>query len=127
MDTEAVSPIWVIGAERGPRAALRAELMERGHDAVGFETLRDAVLAGRLPGAPGPALVVIDLLGQTADDRLLDALFAIGAPVLAVGGATEAADPRLRSRPWARWLRRPTTIGTIADALDDRYSHLRNA
>ena len=106
----------MIGAERGPRAALRAELIERGLDAIGFETLRDAVLAARLPGAPRPALVVIDLHAQPVDDRLLDAQFAAGAPVVAVAGAAEAGDARLQGRPWARWLRRPLTLGAIADA-----------
>jgi hypothetical protein len=109
-------PIWVIGAEWGPRAALRAELIERGADAAGFETLRDAALAARVPGAARPVAVVVDLHGQAADDRLLDALFAVGAPVVAIGGATEDADPRLRARPWAHWLRRPITLGAIADA-----------
>jgi hypothetical protein len=109
----------VIGPERGPRAALRAELIERGHDAIGFETLREAILAGRLPGAAHPAAVVIDLHdegAQSTDDRLLDALFAAGAAVVAVGGATAANDTRLRGRPWARWLQRPVTLGEIADA-----------
>ena len=107
----------MIGAERGPRAALRAELIERGQDAIGFETLRDAVRAGRLPGAPTPALVVIDLQDQSVDDRLLDAMFATGSPIVAVAGATEEGDARLRARPWARWLRRPVTLGAIADAV----------
>jgi hypothetical protein len=107
----------VIAAERGPRAALRAELIERGHDAIGFETLRDAVLAGRLPGADAPALVVMDLQDQAVDDPLLDALFVTGPPVVAVAGATEEGDARLRARPWARWLRRPITLGAIADAV----------
>jgi hypothetical protein len=106
---------------------LRAELIERGHDAVGFETLRDAVLAGRLPAAPPPALVVIDLQDEATDDRLLDGLFATGAPIIAVAGATHEADAHLRARPWMRWLRLPLTLGTIADAVDDCYSHLRNA
>jgi len=109
----------VIGAERGPRAALRADLIERGHDAIGFETLRDAVRAGRLPGARPPALVVIDLHDQRVDDLSLDALFATGAPVIAVAGAIEAGDVRLRARPWARCLRRPLTLGAIADAVAD--------
>jgi hypothetical protein len=109
----------VIGAERGPRAALRAELIERGHDAIGFETLRDAVLAGRLRGARPPALVLIDLQDQAVDDRWLDALFAPGSPVVAVAGAAEEGDARLRARPWARWLRRPITLGAIADAIVD--------
>jgi len=110
-------PVWVVAAERGPRAALRAELIERGYDATGFETLRDAVLTGRLPGAPRPAVVTIDLHDQVADDALLDALFALGPLIIAVAGAAEANDHRLQSRPWASWLRRPITLGAIADAV----------
>jgi hypothetical protein len=109
----------VIGADRGPRAALRAELIERGHDAIGFETLRDAVLAGRLPGAQRPALIVIDLQDQPIDARLLDALFATGARIIAIAGA---ADERLHARPWARWLRRPLTLGAVADVAGDVLS-----
>jgi hypothetical protein len=111
--------VWVIGAERGPRAALRAELIERGYDAVGFETLRDAVLAGRSPGAPRPAVVVIDLQDQQAADPVLDALFALGAPVIAVAGVTDTGDARLRSRGWASWLRRPITLGAVSDVVAD--------
>jgi hypothetical protein len=109
----------VIGAERGPRAALRAELIERGHHAIGFETLSDAVLTGRLPGTPPPALVVVDLQDQAVDERLLDAMFVTGAPVIAVAGAADEGDARLRARSWARWLRRPITLGAIADAVEE--------
>jgi hypothetical protein len=118
MQPTAAGPlVWVIGAERGPRAALRAELIERGYDAIGFETLRDAVLAGRLPAAQRPAVVTIDLHDQRADAALLDALFALGAPIVAVAGGAETNDPRLRPRRWACWLRRPITLGAIADAI----------
>ena len=111
--------VWVVGAERGPRAALRAELIERGYDAVGFETLREVVLAGRLPGVARPAALVIDLHDQATGDALLDALFALGASVIAVAGSTDAGDPRLRARPWASWLRRPITLGAIAEVVTD--------
>ena len=33
--------IWIIDAEQWPRALLRAELIERGYDAVGYVTVRD--------------------------------------------------------------------------------------
>ncbi len=112
--------VWVIAADRGPRAALRAELIERGFDAVGFESLRDAVLTGRLPGARRPAIVVVDLDGQAAPDPVLDALFALEAAVIAVAGPIETGDPRLRARSWASWLRRPITLGSIADVVADR-------
>jgi hypothetical protein len=122
----AVAPlVWLIAAERGPRSALRAELIERGYDAVGFETLRDAVLTGRLPGARKPAVVTIDLHDQLAEAALLDALFAFGAPIVAVAGAAETSDPHLRARPWASWLRRPITLGAIADTVCDLARGLR--
>lgn len=73
------------------------------------------MLAGRLPGARPPALVVIDLQDQALADPWLDALFATGARVVAVAGAADESDSRLRARPWARWLRRPITLGAIAD------------
>jgi hypothetical protein len=106
-------PIWLIAADRGPRAALRAELIERGHDAIGFETLRDAVLTARLPHARPPALIVLDLQQQSLTAPLLDALFAI-APVIAIAGA---ADESLRPHPWSTWLRRPLTLGEVANAI----------
>jgi hypothetical protein len=48
---------------------------------------------------------------------LLDGLFATGAPVVAIAGAADENDPHLRARPWTRWLRRPITLGAIADAV----------
>jgi len=62
---------------------------------------------------------VFDLQDASVDDRLLDALFAASAPVIAVAGATDEGDARLRARPWARWLRRPITLGAIADAVSE--------
>ncbi len=110
--------VWVIGSDHWPRAYLRAELLERGFDAVGFVALRDAL--ARLVVAPAagerPALVVVDLHDQAVPDRGLSTLLGAGAPVIAIGGAAEWADPGLRARPWALFLRRPVTIGAVADA-----------
>ena len=107
--------VWVIGADHWPRAFLRAELIERGLDAIGFASARDALT--RLVAARArPALAIIDLHEQRVPDRALATLLAGGFPVIAIGGAAEWADPSLRARPWALFLRRPLTIGAIADA-----------
>jgi hypothetical protein len=109
--------VWVIGADHWPRAFLRAELIERGLDAIGFASARDAVarmVADR--SAARPALAVIDLHDQLIPDRALATLLAAGFPVIALGGAAEWADQTLRARPWALFLRRPLTIGALADA-----------
>lgn len=109
--------VWVIGADLWPRAYLRAELIERGYDAVGFVTVRDAVINLYMQRQHLPALIVCDLHQQAFDERLARALFKAGVPVLAVGGAPEADDDRVRRLPWAAFLRRPITIGTVADTV----------
>lgn len=110
-------PVWVVDSEHWPRAYLRAELIERGYDAEGIVTLRE--LLARLALSPErPALVVIDLRGQELKERGLATLLDAGFPVLAIGGLTEWNDERLPTRRWARFLRRPVTIGEVADEVD---------
>jgi hypothetical protein len=111
--------VWVIGSDHWPRACLRAELIERGLDAIGFVTLRDALarlVVERSAPRSRPALAIVDLHEQPANERGLSTLLAAGFPVIALGGATEWDDPGLRARPWAQFLRRPVTIGAVADA-----------
>jgi DNA-binding NtrC family response regulator len=100
--------VWIIDAEQWPRALLRAELIERGFDAVGYETVRDAIdsFPARYPDA-----IVVDLRGQPVAqvERLLD----IGVPVVIVAGVPEVND--LPKRAWAAVLRRPVSLGAIAD------------
>ena len=109
--------VWIAESEHWQRAELRALLIERGYDAIGFETLRDAVLRARLPGAVLPAAMVIDLTAQVANDALLSVVFDAGIPIVAVAGVVEAQDAGVRGRPWAAFLRRPITLGEIADAV----------
>jgi hypothetical protein len=111
------SSVWIVNSDHWPRAYLRAELIERGYDAEGFVTLTELLV--RLALAPArPALVVLDLQGQRSqgsNDRQLTRLLGAGFPVLAIGGAAEWEDEGLRTRPWTRFLRRPLTIGEVAD------------
>jgi hypothetical protein len=107
--------VWVIGSDHWPRSYLRAELIERGLDAVGFVTLREAL--ARLAVDPSrPALAIVDLHEQAVSEKAISTLLAAGFPVIAIGGAAEWADPTLGNHPWALFLRRPLTIGAIADA-----------
>ena len=114
------SSVWIVNSDHWPRAYLRAELLERGYDAEGFVTLTELLV--RLALAPArPALVVLDLQGQRSqgsNDRQLTRLLGAGFPVLAIGGAAEWQDEGLRTRPWTRFLRRPLTIGEVADEAD---------
>jgi len=102
--------IWIIDAEQWPRALLRAELIERGYDAVGYVTVRDAIdsLPLRRPDA-----IVVELRGQPMP--LVERLPKIGVPVVIVGGASELNDPP--PADWSAIMQRPVSLGDIADRV----------
>jgi hypothetical protein len=102
--------IWVIDGQQWPRALLRAELIERGFDAVGFETIRDGIdqLPWRRPDA-----IIVELRGQP--EAQVRSLLKIGVPVLVTGGMPEVS--AVASPPFAAVLPRPVTIGEIADRV----------
>jgi DNA-binding response OmpR family regulator len=106
--------IWIIDDEQWPRALLRAELIERGYEAIGFETIADA-LDSRLDRPP--RAIVVELRGQRLVPSALEKLLAAGPPVILLAGMPEADDPRVKSRAWAAVLHRPVSIGEIAEAV----------
>ena len=111
--------VWIVDAGQWPRALLRAELIERGYEAIGFVRLGHAVaaLAMNGPDYPPPRAIVIDLAGQHASADSLRRLAASGALLIATGGAVEMADPALSAVRWAARLPRPVTLGAIGDAV----------
>lgn len=88
---------------------LRAELIERGLDAAGYVTVRDAIdaLPERRPDA-----IVVELRGQPMP--LVERLPRLGVPVIVIGGAVE-----LGELPEGEWIvmQRPVSIGEIADRV----------
>src|SRR5438445_13853181 len=107
---EPVSVVWIIDPEQWPRALLRAELIERGFDAVGYLTVADAL--SHL-GARFPDLIVVDLRDASRD--AIAQLFEVGVPIIGIAGIPE---PPWRSEfKWGALLRRPTSIGEIADRI----------
>ena len=111
-------PIWIVNADHWPRAFLRAELIERGYDATGFVTLEDAIGRLRLTRARDrrPALLVLDRHEQAMDETTSELLSHAGVPVLAVADLAHPSGERIG--PIVEVLRRPLTIGNIADAVD---------
>lgn len=105
-----VKVIWIIDAEQWPRAMLRAELIERGFDAVGYITVRDAIES--LPLRP-PDAIVVELRGQPLGQ--IERLRGIGVPLVIIGGAPEIND--LPSEGWEAVMRRPVSIGEIAERV----------
>ena len=105
--------IWIIDSEQWPRALLRAELIERGFDAVGYVSVADASPA---IGERFPDVIVIDLRGASREEAA--ELFQIGVPVIAIAGIPEPE--WIGEFPWATLLRRPVSIGDIADAVSSQ-------
>ena len=109
MKSEALrSTIWIINADQWPRAMLRAELIERGFDAVGYMTVRDAIdsLITRKPDA-----IIVDAKGQPAEQ--VARLTKIGVPVFVVAGhGDEFVDA-----PYTEVIKRPVTLGELADRV----------
>lgn len=104
------SVVWIIDADQWPRALLRAELIERGLDAAGYITVRDAI--DSLP-IRHPDAIVVDLRGQPVAQ--VERLLALAVPVVIITGALERND--LPDREWAAVLQRPVAIGEIADRI----------
>jgi len=109
--------VWIVNADQWPRAYLRAELIERGYDAIGFVTLEDAVARLVLPSSRRPSLLVIDLHGQVVDARLSGVLIRQGVPVVAIVDAASSSPGEIAATVVI--LRRPLTIGAIADRVDE--------
>jgi DNA-binding response OmpR family regulator len=108
--------IWIVSADQWPRAYLRAELIERGYDAVGFVSMKDALVRLMLARSRRPALLLVDLRGQDMNEKMRATLFRERVPLLVVAGGGYREDERLG--PVVRVLRRPVTIGAIADTVD---------
>jgi FixJ family two-component response regulator len=111
--------VWIIDSEQWPRACLRAELIERGFDAVGYVTLSEALSALRLKETPRPQCIVLELRNQPLAKWSLQALARTRIPVIALAGSVELQCPLVKNFKWAAVLRRPLTIGQIADAIEE--------
>lgn len=110
--------VWLISGELWPRAYLRAELLERGLEAVGFEAIADALGSLHDPRYPSPKLIVLDLHGLVLRRDELSALSRVGIPMIALGGEAELSNELVREVNWHALLKRPYTIGQVVDIIE---------
>jgi DNA-binding NtrC family response regulator len=110
--------VWIIDREHWPRACLRAELIERGYDAVGFLELDEAMAALRAPHPQKPQVIVLELRDQVLTRSVLEALADSKMPVIALTGVLELNNPLVRDFNWAAVLSRPFALGNVADAVE---------
>jgi FixJ family two-component response regulator len=112
--------VWIIDSEQWPRACLRAELIERGYDAYGFITIRDALEWSAQPTSPKAASIILELRGQQLTKELLDAIQNLDVPIIVLGGSTELNESLIKERKWDEVLQRPISLGKIADVVQKR-------
>jgi hypothetical protein len=110
--------IWIIDSRHWPRAYLRAELIERGLEAIGYKRLSEAVAVLRIKSVIRPAAIVLELHDQYIEPRLLDALTRSGIPVLLLKG-TFGTNEIVNAYSWAAVMRRPFTVGSVADKVQE--------
>jgi len=110
--------VWIVDREQWARACLRAELIERGCDAVGFVELSQALAAMHHPFIARPRLIVLELHGQALTHDWLNILARSGIPTIILGGARELNDEPVKRHEWAATMQRPYTIGAVADAVE---------
>ena len=110
--------VWIVDCEQWPRANLCAELIERGYDTVGYLALGPVLSALRWTSTPKPLVLVLDLHGQSVIEADFEKLAAGKIPVVLVAGSVELQHPGVAVGQWAAVLKRPITLGEIADVVE---------
>jgi DNA-binding response OmpR family regulator len=121
---EGETVVWLVESDHWPRALLRAELIERGYDAIGFPSLDEAIVRLAVERERRPALVFLDLAGQPVSRGAVALLSAGGVPVLGLAAATDPSSD-LAGLGLTAVLRRPLSLGEIADAIERTLTSLR--
>ena len=109
--------LWIIDCEQWPRACLRAELIERGYDPRGFIRVDDA-FDSPSQLLPKPQAVVLELRGQNLTPEGIAKLCGLAVPIVVMGGIIEFNDPLIHEQKWARALKRPFSLGSVADLIE---------
>jgi len=118
--------LWVIDSEQ-PRALLRAELIERGYDPYGFITISDALDSLSRASSSKPQLIILELRGQNLSGRVVEGIRNLGIPIIVLGGTAELNDSLIQQQQWAVILRRPVSLGKIADVVQQLISKNQTA
>ena len=118
-------PVWIVDCEQWPRANLRAELIERGYDATGYIALGPVLSALRRTATRKPLVLVVDLHGQSVSEPDFKELAASDVPVVLIEGSVESQLEGVSARQWAAVLKRPVTLGEVADLVERIISGCR--
>jgi FixJ family two-component response regulator len=118
LDEMAKPVVWIIDSQQWPRANLRALLIERGFDAIGFIELHQALATLNEPDYPKPRILVVELHDLSPTEEELERLARLPMPIIALAGALELNQEWIKRVKWAALIQRPMSIGQVADAIE---------
>jgi hypothetical protein len=110
--------VFIIDSLHWPRAYLRAELIERGLDAVGFINPQQALAVLNHPWYPRPRLIVLELFELEAKRSEIAAVARFGIPTIVLVGAVQMNEQWIRGCEWADVIQRPFRVGDVADSAE---------
>ena len=109
--------IWLIDNNHWERADIRAQLIELGFQVEGFVNIFHALSMFHRQIVERPRLLILELHNLAYQVSDLNELFRLGAPVILLTGVFEDDRELLEKHKWAAVLRRPFSIGQLADLV----------
>ena len=92
-------------------------MIERGYDPYGFITVADALDSLAPDGSSKPELIVLELRGQHLTDESIEAILNLDVHTIVIYGNSELNDPFLKKHHCPVAMKRPVSLGQIADAV----------
>jgi hypothetical protein len=99
---------------------LRAELIERGYEVIGFAGVSEALGALRQGLYGRPMLIILELKDLRDGDERIRALAEQQIPTIYLLGAAEEATGLPHGLTRTVWLKRPFTIGRLTEEVEKR-------
>ena len=115
--------VWIIDRQQWPRALMRAELIERGYEAIGFEGVDEALRAFRHRLYARPQVIILELKDLADEEARIRALAGLGIPTIVLAGAAEEQRAILREKRWTFILKRPVTLGQVVEEVEKALVH----
>ena len=117
--------IWIVDRQQWPRALLRAELIERGYEAVGFGEVNEALRAFSYRLYARPQLIILELKDLGDEEQRVPALAGLGIPIILLAGLGAEQRAILKERWWAVLLKRPLTIGRVVEEVERQMEFVK--
>jgi DNA-binding NtrC family response regulator len=111
--------LWIVDSEQWPRACLRAELIERGYDAIGFIALNDAIETLSQEAGRKPDAILIESRDQDLTKEILETIEGLNVPTLLLAGTFDLANPVVQQHYWTKILTRPFSLGRVSDIVQE--------